>query len=108
MSAIINLTDANFDEEIQKISMPMLIDFYAPWCGPCQGLAPILDELSSEYAGRLVIAKINIDENKAITSRFVVRSVPTMIFVKADTEERRLVGMLPKSELKAAIDQFIE
>lgn len=106
MSVLI-LTDANFDEEVKKAAVPMLVDFWAPWCGPCKAVAPILEEIAAEYDGRLIVAKINVDENQATPARFHVRSIPSLVIIKNSEEVRRLVGSLPKSELKDAIDRLL-
>lgn len=108
MSSLVTLTDATFSDEIQKSTQPILVDFYAPWCGPCKALAPILEELAAEYAGRLTIAKINIDDNGATSASFGVRSVPTLVFFKGGKKERHLLGLQPKSELKVIIDEFLK
>lgn len=108
MSQLIVFNDSTFNDELQKSTQPVLVDFYAPWCGPCQALTPVLEELAAEYEGRFAIAKINIDDNKAIPSRFGVRSVPTMIFFKNGQEARRIVGLLPKSELKVIMDHIVK
>ena len=106
MSVLI-LTDGNFDSEINKAGVPVLVDFWAPWCGPCKAVAPILEELAAEYQGRLIIAKMNVDENTATPARFGVRSIPNMVIIKNGEEAGRLVGSRPKSDLKAAIDPLL-
>lgn len=107
MSSVLILTDANFDNEIKKATTPMLVDFWAPWCGPCKAVAPILEELAGEYQGRMIIAKMNVDENQATPARFGVRSIPNMVIIKNGQEAGRLVGSRPKSELMAALDPFV-
>ena len=107
MSSLLNLTDENFDEEIKKAGVPVLVDFWAPWCGPCKAVGPILEELAAEYGSRLVIAKMNVDENQATPARFGVRSIPNMVIIKGGQEAGRIVGSRPKSDLKAAIDPLL-
>ena len=107
MSSLSVLTDANFDNEIKNSSIPVLVDFWAPWCGPCKAVAPILEELSGEYQGRLSIAKVNVDENQAVPARFGVRSIPTMVLIKNGEEVERIIGSRPKQDLKTALERFI-
>ena len=107
MSSLSVLTDANFDSEIKKSSIPVLVDFWAPWCGPCKAVAPILEELSVDYNGRLSIAKVNVDENQAVAARFGVRSIPTMVLIKNGEEVERIIGSRPKQDLKTVLDRFI-
>jgi len=107
MSSVLNLTDSNFEAEISKASVPVLVDFWAPWCGPCKAVAPILDELAVEYDGRLIIAKMNVDDNQATPAKFGVRSIPNMVIIKDGKEAGRIVGSQPKHSLKAAIDPVL-
>ncbi|MDR2945695.1 MAG: thioredoxin [Candidatus Adiutrix sp.] len=107
MSSLLNLTDSNFDEEIKKAAVPVLVDFWAPWCGPCKAVAPILEELADEYQGRLIIAKMNVDDNQATPARFGVRSIPNMVIFKNGAEAGRIVGSRPKTDLKAAVEPLL-
>lgn len=107
MSNLLELSDANFDAEIKKASVPVLVDFWAQWCGPCKAIAPILEDLAIEYSGKLIIAKVNVDENQSNAARFGVRSIPTMIIFKNGEEAGRISGARPKSDLKAVIDPLI-
>ncbi len=108
MSSILNLTDMSFEDEVKKAAAtPILVDFWAPWCGPCKAVAPVLEELAGEYKGRLIIAKMNVDEHHAVPSRFGVRSIPSMVIIKNGQEAGRIVGARPKNDLKAAIDPYL-
>lgn len=107
MSSLIELTDDTFDQEIKKAAVPVLVDFWAPWCGPCKAIAPVLEELSAEYGPKLIIAKVNVDENQASAARYGVRSIPNMVIFKNGEEAGRIIGARPKSDLKAALDPLI-
>ena len=93
------VTDATFAAEVERSPLPVLLDMWAPWCGPCRMIAPVLEELAAEMAGRVKIAKLNVDENQVTASRFNVRSIPTLLVLKSGKEVDRLVGVLPKSEI---------
>ncbi len=100
-------TTANFDEEVLGADLPVLVDFYADWCGPCKMMAPIVEQLAQEYDGKVKIGKCNIDEEGEIAARYRIMSIPTMkIFVKGE-EKASLVGAMSGEELKAQIDQAI-
>jgi thioredoxin 1 len=106
MSGII-LTDANFEEEVLKSELPVLVDFYADWCGPCKLIAPVLDELGKEYAGKLKIGKLNVDENNVTSAKYGVMSIPTLLFVKNGEVQSSLVGFRPKEKLVEEINKII-
>ena len=97
---IINLNTDNFKTILGASTTPVLVDFWAPWCGPCKAIAPILDELAEELNGKLRIAKVNIDENEAIAAEFAIRAIPTMLLFKNGQVVEQFVGMLPKTSLK--------
>jgi thioredoxin 1 len=107
MSNIINISDETFENDVLNSSLPVLLDYWAEWCGPCKMIAPILEEISTDYAGKLTIAKINIDDNPATPAKFGVRGIPTlMIFINGNIEATK-VGALSKSQLTAFIDSTI-
>lgn len=98
------ITDANFDSEVLKSPVPVLIDFWAPWCGPCRAMSPVIDDLSAEYAGRVKIVKMNVDENTRTPSQYQIRAIPTMILFKNGQVVETLTGALPKEALKQVLD----
>ena len=100
---IANLTTESFKTAINSSTMPVLVDFWAPWCCPCKAIAPTLEELATELDGKLKIAKVNIDDNDAVAAEFGVRAIPTMILFKGGQVAETLVGMMPKAALKAKL-----
>jgi len=101
------LDDRTFDEHIQSSDVPVLVDFWAEWCGPCKAVAPILEEIAAEQSGRLVIGKLNIDDNLEVTRRFEVMSIPTLILFKEGKPVTRLVGARSKKQLISEIQKHI-
>jgi thioredoxin 1 len=101
------LTDANFDDEISKSDIPILVDFWAQWCMPCKKLAPILDEVSQEYDGKIKFAKLNVEEGQSTASRFGIMSVPTIVIFKDGKIHDQMVGLVAKEELKKKIDAVL-
>ena len=101
---IIQTTDATFENDVLKSAEPVLLDFWAEWCGPCKAIAPVLDDLAAQYKGRLKIAKLNIDENPQTPPRFRVLSIPTLILFKNGKVEAQKVGAASKTQLSAFID----
>ena len=97
------ITDGNFDSTING-GKPVLVDFWAEWCGPCRAIAPVLEEVAHAEAQRITVAKVNVDENPALAARFGVRSIPTILFFKGDALVDQVVGALPRARLQARID----
>jgi len=102
-----HLTDANFKETIKNNSV-VLIDFWAGWCGPCKALAPTIEELAKEYAGKIIVAKLDVDENPATAEKFQVFSIPTLLVFKNGGEVERLVGLCPKKNIEALFKKHLE
>ena len=96
----VDVTDQTFNREVLSFSGPVLVDCWAPWCGPCRMVAPVLEQLASEYAGRLKITKLNVDENPATASQYGIQSIPTMLLFKNGNHVNSLVGALPKQEIE--------
>ena len=108
MSELIHhVTDASFKSEVLDASTPVLVDYWAEWCGPCKMIAPILDEVAKEYAGKLKVAKLNIDENQETPAKYGIRGIPTLMLFKGGNVEATKVGALSKSQLTAFIDSNI-
>ena len=104
MTKPIAVTDADFDTEVIKSEMPVLVDFWAPWCGPCRMVAPVVDELSDEYDGKVKFVKLNTDDNVKTASQFGIRSIPTLLVFKGGEVAGQIVGFRPKSDLKKRLD----
>jgi thioredoxin 1 len=105
--AIKHISDSSFDQEVLKSDTPVLVDFWAEWCGPCKMIAPILDEVSRDYDGRLQVAKVNVDENQALPAKFGVRGIPTLILFKNGAQVATKVGAVSKSQLTLFIDSHL-
>jgi len=106
-SDIVYVTDDSFEQEVLQSDIPVLVDYWAEWCGPCKMIAPLLDEIVGEYAGKLKIAKLNIDENSATPPKFGIRGIPTLMIFKDGDVEATKVGALSKSQLTAFIDSSL-
>ncbi len=103
----ITVTDANFSAEVEHATLPVLLDMWAPWCGPCRMIAPIVDELAAEMAGKIRVGKLNVDENPAISDRFNVRGIPALLILKNGREIDRIVGVQPKAEIVKRIGRAL-
>jgi thioredoxin 1 len=106
-TSIRRVTDESFEPEVLKSETPVLVDYWAEWCGPCKSIAPILDEVAKEYEGRLKVAKLNVDENQQTPAKFGIRGIPTLMLFKNGNVEATRVGALSKSQLTAFLDSNI-
>ena len=103
----VTVTDATFATDVERSPLPVLVDAWAPWCGPCRMIAPVIDELAAEMAGRLRVVKLNVDDNPQTASRFNLRSIPTLLVIKDGREVDRLVGVQPKQEIARRLEKVI-
>ncbi len=103
----VQLTDANFDEELKKASVPVLVDFWAEWCGPCRLIAPVVDELAEQLEGKLVVGKLDVDQNQQIAVKYGVMSIPTLIVFKNGQEVKRMVGYQGKQALVDTVNRLM-
>ena len=103
----IQLTDDSFDAEVVQSASPVLVDFWAPWCGPCRMLSPVIEELSKEYTGKVKVAKINTDDHPNAASRFKISAIPTLLFFKGGKVVEQLVGVHSKAEIKKTLDSLV-
>lgn len=102
----ITLSDDGFDPVVERYDL-MVVDFWAPWCGPCMAMAPVIEELAQEYAGRVVFGKLNTDENPMTTERFGVMGIPTLLILQGGSEVERVVGAVPKQEIRNVLDPYL-
>jgi thioredoxin 1 len=106
-NGIIELSDSNFDAEVIKSDVPVLVDFWAPWCGPCRAIAPAVEEISSSYQGKLKVGKLNVDESPQTTMKFGIRSIPTLIVFKGGMAVEQIIGAVPKGEIERAVGKAL-
>ena len=106
-NGIIDLSDANFETEVIKSETPVLVDFWAPWCGPCRAIATSVEEISASYEGRLKVGKLNVDENQQTTMKFGIRSIPTLIVFKGGQAVEQIIGAVPKGEIEKAVGKAL-
>jgi thioredoxin 1 len=104
---VLEISDQTFDQEVLRAETPVLIDFWAPWCGPCKAIAPVVEEVAGTYAGRLKVVKMNVDENPQTPSRYGVRGIPNLILFKRGQVADQIVGAVPKAHLVKAIDSAL-
>jgi thioredoxin len=104
---ISHVTDNNFEQEVLKSAQPVLIDFWAPWCAPCRAIAPVIDQLAGDYAGRLKVVKMNVDDNPETPARYGVRGIPNLLIIKGGKVKEQIVGAVPKTHLVQAVDSAL-
>lgn len=104
---IIQATGRNWQSEVLSATVPVVVDFWAEWCGPCRAIAPVLEELATELAGKVKIAKVNVDENPDLAGQFGIRSIPTLLIIKGGQVQQQMVGAMPKMALKAKLDPYL-
>ena len=107
MADVQQVSDESFDREVLKADLPVLIDFWAPWCGPCKAIAPVVEELAKEYAGKLKVVKMNVDDNPQTPSKYGVRGIPNLILFKGGEVRDQIVGAVPKAQLVKAVTQVV-
>ena len=103
----IEINDSNFKSEVADSQIPVLVDFWAPWCGPCKMIAPVLEEISKEYEGKVKVVKLNVDENQSTATDYAVRSIPTLILFKDGKEFEKMIGVQSKENLKQMVDKSL-
>jgi len=107
MSDLLQLSDDAFEEEVLRSAVPVLIDFWAPWCAPCRAIAPVVEDLANEYAGKIKVVKMNVDDNPQTPARYGVRGIPNLILFKDGEVKDQIVGAVPKAKLTQAIDDAL-
>jgi thioredoxin 1 len=108
MGKVTEVGDNNFEVEVLKSTVPVLVDFWAPWCGPCKSIAPIVEELAVEYEGKLKVMKLNVDDHHATPTRYGVRGIPNLIIFKAGAVKEQIIGALPKAKMVSAIEKALQ
>ncbi len=108
MSSAIAVTDASFEQDVLKSDIPVLVDFWAPWCGPCRMVAPVVEEVATQYEGKIKVFKLNTDENPSVAGQYGIRSIPTLILFKAGQKVDVVVGAVPKKTLSTTIEKYLD
>jgi thioredoxin 2 len=104
---VVEVTDANFADEVERSPLPVLVDMWAPWCGPCRQVGPVVEQLATEFAGRMRVVKLNVDDNPVIGARFQIQSIPALLVFKGGREVDRIIGAQPKSEILRHLERII-
>jgi thioredoxin 1 len=107
MSAAEQVTDSTFEQEVLKSEVPVLVDFWAPWCGPCRMVAPVVEEIAEQYEGQIKVVKVNTDENPNIASQYGIRSIPTLMIFKGGDKVDMVVGAVPKTTLATTLEKYL-
>ncbi len=107
MSAAAQVTDATFKQEVLESELPVLVDFWAPWCGPCRMVAPVVDEIAQHYDGQVKVVKVNTDENPGVASQYGIRSIPTLMIFKEGQRVDMVVGAVPRTTLATTLEKYI-
>jgi thioredoxin 1 len=104
----LEVTESNFESEVLKSTTPVIVDFWAEWCGPCRMIAPIVEEIAVQYSGRVKVCKVNVDENQSLASRYGIRSIPSLLIFKGGTVANQVIGAVPKGELVKRLDTVLK
>lgn len=107
MSAAASVTDVSFEQEVIQSDLPVLVDFWAPWCGPCRMVAPVVEEIAAQYEGQLKVVKVNTDENPQVAGKYGIRSIPTLMIFKDGQKVDMVVGAVPKTTLATTLDKYL-
>ena len=108
MGKITEVGDSNFETEVIQSGVPVLVEFWAPWCGPCKSIAPMVEEIAGEYEGKLKVTKLNVDDHPATAARYQVRGIPNLLIIKGGTVKEQIVGAVPKAKLVSAIEKALQ